>query len=127
MKKVKLIKLLEDIPGNPDILLWNGYVQDWVPIDPKLVRQLLVKESFEHYCESYRLEKCVERKEWDYQLSEEKIEQLKQGYKKFDWEFNNYVTQEMLDNKDYFSKPIYFIQSKPRGVETFDRLGAIAY
>ena len=127
MKKVKLIKLLEDIPGNPDILLWNGYVQDWMPINPKIVRQLLVKESFEHYCESVRIEECIDKKDWSQLLSEETVEQLKQSYKEFDWEFNNFITQELLDTKEYFSKPVYFLQSKPRGISTFDRLGAISY
>jgi len=29
MKKSKLIEMLNSLPGDPDVLLWNGWVDDW--------------------------------------------------------------------------------------------------
>lgn len=45
MKKNKLIQILQNMKGNPDIKVWNGYAGDWQDFD--LVEQELVKESEE--------------------------------------------------------------------------------
>ncbi len=51
MKKSKLLELINSIEGDPDILLWNGYVEDWSEerafLDISgLVKADLVKNSF---------------------------------------------------------------------------------
>lgn len=33
MRKNKLIELLNEIDGNPEIVTWNGYVGDWMPFN----------------------------------------------------------------------------------------------
>lgn len=58
MKKNKLIELLQTIEGNPDIYLWNGFVGDWVDIDPNFVEDYLVKESVEHKFNCLKMEWC---------------------------------------------------------------------
>lgn len=58
MKKNTLIKMLQDIKGNPDIFLWNGIVGDYQDI--KTISEFdLLKRTFEDYvsrleCEEIR-------------------------------------------------------------------------
>ena len=127
MKKTKLIKLLQDIPGNPDILLWNGYVQDWVGIDPAVIKGYLVKKTLEYYSESVRIEECIDRKDWKHQLSEDTKIELAKYHRTFPWEYNEWVTQDSIDANHYKGKRVYFLQNKRRGIKTFDRGGGIEY
>ena len=50
MKKNQLIEQLQKIKGNPEIKMWNGYVDDWMDI--KLCEQEFVKESEDFLKES---------------------------------------------------------------------------
>lgn len=50
MKKNELIKYLNEIDGNPEIIFYNGFVDDWQHID-KPYKTLLVKGIFN---EKYR-------------------------------------------------------------------------
>lgn len=127
MKKNDLIGLLSAIPGNPDIKLWNGMVGDWMDIDKQLVPADLVKQTFEHYAEMVRVERCIDLKNWDIKLSDEEIAELRQCYKKFDWECNEYVDEEDIKKKRYRRKNIFYINAKRRGQSTWDRLGDISY
>lgn len=47
MRKNKLIELLNSIPGNPDIVIWNGFVGDIQDIDSEIVERELVKHTKE--------------------------------------------------------------------------------
>jgi hypothetical protein len=128
MKKSKLIEMLNALPGNPDIKLWNGMVGDWMEIDPVLVHQDLVKQSLEHWLEMCRLEDCREHKDWDYQMPAEEVARLTKSYNRVhQWEMNPYVTLDQIKKKQYKMKPILLMQPKPRGVKSFDRLGDISY
>lgn len=91
MRKNDLIKKLQGIKGNPEVMLWNGIVQDYMPIKG-LVQQELVKESKEHYLEMCRLELFRDLKDWTYQLPEQVKERLGKYYSKFGYEANEYVT-----------------------------------
>ena len=127
MRKNDLIKKLQAIKGNPDIVLWNGMVGDWMPIG-NLVESYLVKQTQSYYIESCRLEDCSEKKDYTIKYSEDEIECLKKNYKKiFDWESSNYVTQKDIDKGRYTKKSVVYIDAKRRGVNTFDRLGNISY
>jgi hypothetical protein len=44
MKKDKLIQMLSEIKGNPEIYLWNDFAEDWEDIDKKFVSCKFVKE-----------------------------------------------------------------------------------
>lgn len=128
MRKSDLIKILTELEGNPDVVLWNGMVGDWMDIDKRLIEGTLVRQTLDGYIETVRLEQCSDRKNWDYQLPESEIAELKQLYKKnIGWEDNSFVTDEDVEQKRYTQKRVVYITAKPRGVITWDRLGSIEY
>lgn len=128
MKKSKLIELLNRLEGDPEIKLWNGMVGDWMDIAPKLVPSDLVKQTRAHWLEMCRLQECRDRQDWDYQLPDEEVAQLKKDYNKVNtWDLNPYVTLEDVKEGRYSVKTIYLLNTKTRGVKTFDRLGNIDY
>ena len=128
MKKSKLIALLNALPGDPDIKLWNGMVGDWMEIDSTLVAQSLVKQTLEHWLEMCRLENCRDHNDWDYQMPAEEVARLTKSYSKLHkWEMNPYITLEDVKAKRYSTKKVFIMQSKRKGVKTFDRFGDIEY
>jgi hypothetical protein len=128
MKKSQLIELLNAIPGNPDIKLWNGMVGDWMDVDKELVPATLVKQTFQNYVERVRLQRCHELKNWDIQFDAEEIAELRQSYKQYiGWECNQFVDEDDVKEKRYSQKNIVYINAKRRGVSTFDRLGNMEY
>ena len=48
MRKNDLIKMLESIKGNPEIMLWSNVVGDVVPISSKMEEVELYKDSLEY-------------------------------------------------------------------------------
>lgn len=128
MRKSELIKLLQNIKGNPEIKLWNGMVGDWMDINKELAPASLVKQTFEHYIEMIRLEQCRDKKDWSIQLSAEEISELRQSYKKYiKWECNQFVDEEDIKAKRYSQKNIFYIAAKRRGVTTYDRIGNLEF
>lgn len=127
MKKNKLIEILNAIEGNPDIVLWNGMVGDWMDINTKLVPGYLVKQTLSYYREMYRLQRCSEEQNWDYTLTESEEQHILENYKGFDWEENSFVYEDDIKEKRYKKKNILYIDAKPRGIKTFDRCGNICY
>lgn len=128
MRKSKLIELLTALPGNPDIKLWNGFVQDWVEVSPNIVEVELVRMTLAYWLESCRLQDCQDRKDWDYQLPAEEVAQLTKNYAKINkWEINPYVTQEDIDMKRYTVKKIQIVQAKIKGENAWDRIGNMEY
>lgn len=127
MRKNDLIKLLTELEGNPEVVLWNGMVGDWMPIDSKLIEGELVKRTEQHFLETVRFEKCRDRQDWEYQLPEEEVAQLKKSYRGHDWEDNDFVTDEDLTQKRWKKKRVVYINAKKRGVSTWDRLGTMKY
>jgi hypothetical protein len=128
MKKSKLIEMLNQLEGDPEIKLWNGMVGDWMDISRELVPSDLVKQSLEHWLEMCRIEECRNRRDWDYQLPAEEVARLKKDYNKVNtWELNPYVTLEDVQEKRYKLKNIYILNAKTKGVTSFDRLGDVSY
>jgi hypothetical protein len=128
MKKSKLIAMLNALPGDPDIKLWNGMVGDWMEISPKLVEQDLVKETLTHWLEMCRLAECRDRNDWSYQMPAEKVERLTKNYSNVhSWDINDYVTQEDIQTKRYNVKKVLLMQPKKKGVKTWDRQGTMEY
>lgn len=128
MKKSKLMKILSEIEGDPDILLWNGMVGDWQDIDKTVIKSELTKMSFAHY------KRCIEneRIQWggeksDYIIQEKELLELKKRYNKcVEWEYS-FATEDDIKAKRYSNKFVYLIGAKTRGVKTWDRLGNIEY
>jgi hypothetical protein len=126
MRKNKLIQLLQDIEGNPEIKLWNGMVDDWMDID-KLLEIYLYKENLAQYLENCRIESCVYNKDWEYQHSPEKISELTQYHKTFQWNVSEFIDNHPEAQKHHIKKKVIFLAPKPRGLKTWDRLGDIYY
>jgi hypothetical protein len=127
MRKNDLIKQLQAIKGNPEVVLWNGFVGDYMHID-NLVPSDLVKITKEYWIRSVLNEECIDRKDWNYQLPEQEVKELERRHKtEIQWELNEYVSEEDIANKRYKKKSVVFIQPKKRGVSTFDRVGTIEY
>lgn len=127
MRKNDLIKLLENIKGNPEVALWNGHVEDYMHIG-NLVEVPLVKKSYDFYVEMVQIQDQVNRKDWDYKLSDNKLGELKNSYKRYvDWQMDGYVTQEDIKEKRYTKKRLVLLEPKTRGKSSFDRSGSISY
>jgi hypothetical protein len=128
MKKNKLIELLQSLEGNPDIVLWNGFVGDWMDIDATLVEGSLVKQPFAQYHMHVEFEEKRDRKDFTYTMPEAEITDLKKSYAKYCvWESNDFVTRDDIKAGRYLEKKVFYINAKLRGVSTFDRHGTIEY
>jgi hypothetical protein len=128
MKKSKLISLLQELDGDPDIILWNGLVCDWVDISPTLIEGNLIKETFDHYCQMIQFERQRDNNNWDYQLTQSEIDKLRNDYKKYiNWEDNEFVCIDDIKQKRYKSKRVVYIDAKIKGKSNYDRLGKINY
>lgn len=128
MRKNDLIKLLQETPGNPEVMLWNGYVQDFMKVGG-LVDSTLVKMTLDYYIEMCRLEECSNRRDWTYQHTADDLAELKKLYDKHhtEWEVNEWVTLEDIETKRYKKKRIVYINAKLRGKTMGDRLGSVSY
>ena len=129
MKKNQLIEQLQKIKGNPEIKMWNGYVEDWVNF--KLVENILVKK-----CESLirfgiEMEWKEKNQSWEIpaDVQQRLDEIIKQEAKKTEWEFP-YLHLSEEQQKTWYGKnrkKIIVIDAKPRNKSTEDRLGEISY
>ena len=127
MKKDDLIRLLNGVKGNPDIVLWNGMVGDYMHVKG-LEEGDLVKQSFAHYYNMCELELCRDAGSFDYKSTPEESSQIKVDYRQYvNWETNPYVTLEDIKTKRYIKKRVVYIEAKLRGVKTFDRTGSLEY
>ena len=130
MKKSKLIAILNALPGDPDIKLWNGMVSDWMEIDPKLVESDLVKMNLDYWLKSCRIQDCIDRKDWDYQMPAEEVAELTKRHKSGKvnkWAINPYVSLEDINENRYSLKKVLILQAKVKGESDWDRMGSISY
>lgn len=128
MKKSKLIELLNSLKGDPEIKLWNGMVEDWMDIKPELIESDLVKMTEKYWLESCRLESCIDRKDWDYQLPPKELAELKKNYNKVcKWELNPFIYLDDVKEKRYDIKNIYILTAKVKGIKSYDRVGTLSY
>lgn len=115
MKKNELIELLSQMKGNPDVVVWNGFVEDWMPLG-KPEKASLVQQSKKkslHFHNLRRINKGLEPEtdaskmapsEWTF--GERKLEGV-----------------EIYDKK----KNVIMLVMRKRGISTFDRMGDIEY
>lgn len=132
MKKDKLITLLQSIEGNPDIYLWNGYVEDYMDIEPRLQECLMVKESKDHVHKYIRFQYMQNKRVFE--LTPEEEEQIKHdseiSWKKHysQWHFPNpFVSADEFDQWYDKKKNVYLINAKLRGKVSWDRMGDVKY
>lgn len=126
MRKNDLIVKLQAIKGNPEVVLWSGFVGDYQHLAQPTEGDL-VKRTLENYLEMCRLEDARDSKNWNLQLSEEAVQELKSYYKKFTYEHNNYVTQEDIKEGRYKSKRVIYLSAKLRGETSYSRGGDLHY
>lgn len=128
MKKSKLIELLNALEGDPEIVLWNGYVEDWQDIDKDLADADQVKMTREYFIQTIEWESQIDRKDWDYTLPESEVEVLKKSYRRdVEWQVSAYVSEQDIKEKRYKSRRVVYIKPKLRGEHSFDRMGGMEY
>jgi hypothetical protein len=119
---------LQEIKGNPEILLWNGYVGDYQHIAPETVESTLVKESLAGYLEYYQLRIFKNSGEYRELTPEEKQEATESMPKISKWEQNSHVDAEDIKAKRYKKKRVVYLKPKLRGeLNYFRGVGDVAY
>lgn len=126
MKKDKLIAMLQEIEGNPDILLWNGMVGDWMDIS-KIVPTELVKITLPYYLKTCQLEDRIKRQDMSYETPPEEVASLSKHWRQLQWDVNEYVSSKDIKEGRYKVKNVMMIDAKPRGISTWDRAGTLSY
>lgn len=110
MHKNELINLLETIEGNPEIMFWNGFVCDVIPIDKRITKGTLYREKADLLdqvltqsgCSAERIKERVKSRKWEYHPSSELVEHCEK-------------------------KNVYILQPKIAGKKYFDRTGSVEY
>ena len=130
MKKNQLIEQLQKIKGNPEIKMWNGYVDDWMDI--KLCEQEFVKESEDFIRWGVEMEWKEKNQSWEIpeeaQIQIEEV--IKEMLKNRQWELPNQYLQTEEDEKRWYGKnkkKFVLISGKIRGKSIEDRLGKVSY
>ena len=123
MRKNDLIKKLQAMEGNPEIMLWNGLVGDFVPIG-HIGDADLVKQTKDNY-----MKIAMWRNQRDgVQPDTEYLKELEQTYQRVcKYELNRFVTQEHVKAGYYKKKRIMYIDAKLTGKRSMDRRGVIEY
>ena len=127
MKKHDLIDLLLKIDGNPEIVLWNGFVGDYQHISSDMQEDYLTKLSFESYLIGVEANKSRDTGVWPITLSEEEIAEARRRYKSQPYEYNEFIDSEDIKSGRYKKKRVIFLQANPRGEVYHDRLGKVRY
>lgn len=130
LKKSELIAMLNKLEGDPDLLMWNGFVGDWHDIE--IVQgSKLVKHSLCHLFKAIKHKRMGDKK--SFKLDKEELKYCyklaKKQYHTQEWEFPNcFVEQEKYE--DWYGdnqRDVVMIQGKNRGKECYDRLGSMSY
>ena len=121
MRVKKLIELLKQLDPNSEILLYNGFTEDWHEISleadelcrlkPSVRKQFIVMQEFEQRGLPFPSKQALE----------EESKKVKVGASS--WEFNSYAN----DPEIYDFKTVNLICGKARGKKSYDRLGSICY
>jgi uncharacterized membrane protein YcaP (DUF421 family) len=111
MRKNDIRKILDSIEGNPEILIYNGFVDDWMSI-ASIRETTLVKTKKE------TLKYIIEFQ----QGSEISDEYCDKRYKKEQWKLQKYETAPHEK-----TKTVYMIEAKNRDITTYDGCGTLSY
>ena len=124
MRKNQLIEILKNIKGNPEIMIWNGLVEDVQPIGKEVVECKLFKLSFEGYKERVNLQRVL--RDNLPELPDDELKVLYKRHKIGQYEAFNYYAPDDND-KAYNKKTVFVLEPKVTGKTHFDRLGTITY
>ena len=120
MRKNELIKQLQAIEGNPEVMLWNGLVGDFVPIR-NVGKEKLTKWGKETWMLYVKREDVLYKRQ---PVSDEDLEKM---YSEIGYEYNRYVEQEDIEKGLYKQKTIAFIQPKVVGKPSISFRDSIYY
>ena len=123
MRKNKLIEILEGINGNPEVVIWNGYVGDYNHIGSDVELIELVKNSREF------LETSINHQRSSEGMGPISDSEMSDIMRSQEWDLPNmYVADsDMVRWYGKRRKRIVVLELAPRGKESFDRLGKIYY
>ena len=133
MKVKEFIEVLKALPQTADIVVWNGLVEDFMPLHKRECCETVVlyKESVKHVYNSLLYEEFVRTKSFETQLKRKAslLKQAKQIAKGRPYSTPN----QFVDTKDYSkwynkkTKKIVALTPSLTGKTYSDRLGAINY
>ena len=124
MRKNDLIKMLQGIKGNPEVMLYNPLVQDWMHFSKQYLDTHLVKESFELYWSAVRGREDMQRA-IGLHVKECSDEQLSNMYAKaVKWRVNSSYAPDM---SGLVKKRVVLLQAASRCSTYCDRVGKIGY
>lgn len=120
MRKDDLIKMLSEIDGNPEVMVWNGYAQDYMPTTKESVT---VDKLYKHNFEWYR---CARTKGGRIDIDESVLiaEYKKEGY---DQPNPFYLEDDMKHVYTNRPKTIIVISPGMANKSAYDRYGKIGY
>ena len=126
MRKNELIELLQSVKGNPEIMVWNGFVEDFQPLAKTLNTAQLQKLTLQGYKERVNWQM---QKEGNQPFADDKVNELYKANRIGEWEYFAYYPPSDEDIKDgfYRSKTVYVLEPKLTGKKSTDRLGSIDY
>lgn len=122
------MELLANLPGDPDIVLWNGHVGDYQDLSKEIVKSSLVKQTKKSYLSCIKHEKMRDANDFNVVLTESEVAEYSKSYNKHvEWELNPWVTDEQIQRKLYTEKVVYCLQPKLRGKTDYNRSFSMEY
>ena len=119
MRKNKLIELLQEIEGNPEVLSWNGMERDWMSLKTVVHKRTLCRMSLNkrlHYIN-------LERNRDDLPPLESVDDIINDEPEEWQLDEFDAYDNSRLDQ----SKKVIMLEPKARGISTFDFRGGIEY
>jgi len=129
MRKNELIALLNNIKGNPEIVMWNGYVEDYQHIGGA-EEYTLYKEQKSHIAGWILHDKRRKAGTFDdISLSEDDLALVDKIDKERQWEFPNqfFTEEEVKSVYGNRKKKVVMLNAKRRDKTSFDRIGGVCY
>ena len=112
MKKSTLIKMLNKLEGDPDILLWDDTNDDFLELEKAFESKQLVKLTFDAYVKFIEDErKLINGKK----LSVTELKYIRAKYDEItQWALNPWVSEDDITNKIYEAKKVWIVKPAPR-------------
>lgn len=120
MKAIELIALLQALPPDTEVKLWNGMAQDYQDVDPVIEQLTLSRDTFD----SWLTQVAFERRRSASSFSEKEMEALRLQYD-LRVEFADLHAGNL--SQGYEHKRVAALHALPSGKRTFDRSGTIEY
>jgi len=126
MKKDKLIALLQELEGNPDVYFWNGFVSDYMDVLPKIDTYDMVKEQYSFTLNGVIGEylKGTNQTEVSPEVYEQLEEKARSIHSRKQWDFPNPFVEDEEDFKHWYGsnkKKVAILNTKLRGKLDFSR------